>query len=307
MGVTMTKINQRIWPRLGFIGMGGMGSRMAGRLISAGYNLRVYNRSRDATRLLELKGARVAETPRDLAANADVVFTCVADDAAIESVMTGSDGALAGARPGTIFIEMSTVSPAMSRRMYEAALRKEVSLLDAPVSGSTPQAEQGQLVIFVGGERAVYDRCWPILGVLGRESYYMGSSGSGTTMKLCVNTLLGLGMQALAEAIALGLKAGLERDCFLNVLSDTAVLSPSQKSKLENARKDSYPATFPLRLMSKDFGLILDRASELSVKMPATEAANQVFTAENTRQSALGREEDFSSVICALEQTPRVS
>jgi 3-hydroxyisobutyrate dehydrogenase-like beta-hydroxyacid dehydrogenase len=303
----MTRINQRISPRLGFIGMGGMGSRMAGRLLSAGYNLRVYNRNRDATRLLELKGARVAETPRDLAANADVVITCVADDAAIESVMTGSDGALAGARPGTIFIEMSTVSPAVSRRMYEAALRKEVSLLDAPVSGSTPQADQGQLVIFVGGERSVYDRCWPILGVLGRESFYMGPAGSGTTMKLCVNTLLGLGMQALAEAITLGLKAGLERDCFLKVLSDTAVISPSQKSKLENARMDSYPPTFPIRLMSKDFGLILDTASDLSVQMPATAAANRVFATESARQSAIGREEDFSSVIRAVEQTAGVS
>jgi 3-hydroxyisobutyrate dehydrogenase-like beta-hydroxyacid dehydrogenase len=298
----MTTDNQPPRPRLGFIGMGSMGSRMAGRLLSAGYDLTVYNRQRERTRPLEQRGARVAATPHDLAAGADIVLSCVADDLAVEAVMTGSDGALTAARPGTIFIEMSTVAPATSRRLYEAALREQVAVLDAPVSGSTPQAEQGQLLIFVGGEQAVYDRCRPILGMLGRESFYLGPAGSGATTKLCVNALLGLGMQALAEAIALGLKAGLQREPFLAALGDTAVLSPSQKSKLENARKGAYPATFPLRLMLKDFGLILGSAMELSVPMPATGAAQQVCVAEHTRQSAAGRDEDFSSVIRAMEQ-----
>ena len=287
---------------IGFIGMGGMGSRMAGRLLAAGYDLTVYNRGHERTHQLAQRGAKVAVTPGALAAGADIVLSSVADDAAVERVMFGPVGALAAARPGTCFIEMSTVSPGMSRRLHGAALGKGCSVLDAPVSGSTPQAEQGQLVIFVGGELAVYNRCKSILSALGRDLYYMGPSGSGAAMKLCVNTLLGLGMQALAEALTLGLKAGLERERLIEVLGGTAVLSPSQKSKLENARKGAYPATFPLRLMFKDFALILRQAMELSVPMPITAAAEQVCAAEYARQSAAGIDEDFSSVIRTMER-----
>jgi 3-hydroxyisobutyrate dehydrogenase-like beta-hydroxyacid dehydrogenase len=302
----MTMDNQTQNLRLGFIGMGSMGSRMASRLLAAGYDLTVYNRQRERTRSLEQRGARVAITLRDLAASADIVLSCVADDEAVEAVMNGPDGALTAARPGTIIIEMSTVSPATSRRLHEMALRKQVFVLDAPVSSSTPQAGQGQLVIFVGGEQPVYDRCRSILGILGRDSFYLGPTGSGATMKLCVNTLLGLGIQAVAEAIALGLKSGLQRERFLTALGDTAVLSPSQKSKLENVRKGEYPATFPLRLMLKDFGLISRNAMELSVPMPSVAAAQQVGMAEHNRQSTDGGDEDFSSVIRAMEQAAGV-
>jgi 3-hydroxyisobutyrate dehydrogenase len=203
----MAMDKQQSSARLGFIGMDAMGSRMAGRLLAAGYDLTVYNlynREWGHTSMLEQRGAKVAATPRELASRADIILSSVssvADDAAVENVMTGSDGVLTAARLGTTFIEMSTISLTTSRRLYEVALGKGVSVLDSPVSGSTPQAEQGQLVIFVGGEKTVYDRCQPILGVLARESFYMGPSGSEVTMKLCVNTLLGLGMQALAEAI----------------------------------------------------------------------------------------------------------
>ena len=211
----MSSDNQQQRPRLGFIGMGGMGSRMAGRLLAAGYDLTIYNRARERTELLEQRGARVAATPAELAQGVDIVLSSVADNAAIEHVMSGSDGALAAARRGTIFIEMSTVSPAVSRRLHEAGRRKGLSVLDAPVSGTTSVAEQGQLIIFVGGDQSVYDRCKTILDVLGKTSFYMGSAGSGATMKLCTNTMLGLGMEALAEAVTLGLKAGLRRERLL--------------------------------------------------------------------------------------------
>jgi 3-hydroxyisobutyrate dehydrogenase-like beta-hydroxyacid dehydrogenase len=293
---------QGLKPRLGFIGMGAMGSRMAGRLLDAGYDLTVYSRERSHARPLEQRGATIASTPRQLVESADVVLSSVADDSAVLNVMYGSDGALAAARSGTTFIEMSTISPELARRLYESARFKGVSVLDAPVSGSTPQAAEGQLVIFVGGDVSVYDRCQPILRVLAREAFYMGNAGSGATMKLCVNTLLGLGMQALAEAVALGLKSGLERDRFLKALGDTAVLSPSQKSKLDNVSKGAFPATFPLRLMFKDFGLILERAMQLSVAMPVTAAAAQVCAVEHTRQSGDGRDEDFSAIIRTMQQ-----
>jgi 3-hydroxyisobutyrate dehydrogenase-like beta-hydroxyacid dehydrogenase len=294
--------NNRSGSRLGFIGLGAMGGRMASRLLAAGYDLTVYNRTRERTRSLQQRGAKVAATPAGLAASVDLLLSSVADDAALEEVMFGPDGALAGARPGTVFLEMSTVSPSTSRRLHDAAGPKGLAVLDAPVSGSTPQAEQGQLVIFVGGEEEVYRRCAPILAVLGKESFYMGPAGSGMATKLCVNSLLGVGVQALAEAIALGLKSGLPRERFLQVLGDTTVLSPSQKSKLENARKDEYPATFPLRLMFKDFSLVAQRAMELSVAMPLTAAAAQVSGVEHAQQSSAQADEDFSAVIRTMQQ-----
>jgi 3-hydroxyisobutyrate dehydrogenase-like beta-hydroxyacid dehydrogenase len=210
--------------------------------------------------------------------------------------MFGPEGALAGARPGTIFIDMSTVSPHASRQLYEAATTRALVVLDAPVSGSTPQAEAGELVIIVGGEEEVYRGCRSILDVLGKELFYMGPAGSGTATKLCLNTLLGVGIQALAEAIALGLRSGLDHDRLLQMLGETAVLSPSQKSKLEHARTGEYPATFPLRLMYKDFSLISQRALELSVAMPSTAAAAQVCAVEHAQHDGQG-EEDCSAVI----------
>jgi 3-hydroxyisobutyrate dehydrogenase-like beta-hydroxyacid dehydrogenase len=286
--------------RVGFIGMGGMGSRMAARLLDSGYALTIYNRARERTHTLEARGAKVAALPATLAAGCDVVFSSVADDAAVQSVMLGQGGALGAARPGTVFVDMSTVSPGTSRRLHDAALEKGIAFLDAPVSGTTSIAEQGQLVIFVGGEEAAYERCKPILGALGRESFHMGPSGAGAMMKLCVNTLLGVGMQALAEALAFGVKGGLERDRLLEVIGSTAVVSRSQISKLKNAAADAYPPEFPLRLMSKDFGLIAKTAMQLCTAMPSTAAAEHMCAEELARQSAAGREEDFSSIIRAM-------
>src|SRR5438128_4564216 len=243
--------------RVGIIGVGSMGSRMAGRLLEAHHEVVVYNRTPERTRPLEQRGAKVAATSRQLAADVDVVFSSVTNDAALEQVMFGPEGALAGTRSGAIVIEMSTVNPRTSRRLHEAARSKGISVLDAPVSGSTVQAEQGQLVIFVGGEEDVYRKCQSILAVLGSKTFYLGPSGAGATMKLCVNTLLGLGIQALAEAIALAGQAGLPRARFLQVLGETAVVSPSQKAKLENARKDEYPPALALGLMLKDISSIV--------------------------------------------------
>ena len=288
-------------PRLGFIGLGAMGGRMAQRLLAAGYDLTVYDRDRERAGLLERAGAKPAQSAQRLAASADVVLSSLSDDAALEEVMFGPGDALAGARPGTTFIEMSTVSPRASQRLHQAAEAKALHVLDAPVSGSTPQAEEGQLVILVGGDESVYLKCLPILLVLGKQPFYMGQAGSGTATKLCLNTLLGVGLQALAEAIALGVRSGLSSERLLQILGETAVLSPSQKSKLEHAKTGAYPATFPLRLMYKDFGLISQRALELSVAMPSTAAAAQVCAVEHALHGDQ-EDEDFSAVIRTAQQ-----
>jgi 3-hydroxyisobutyrate dehydrogenase-like beta-hydroxyacid dehydrogenase len=282
-------------PTIGFVGMGHMGSHMAPRLIRAGYHLTVYDRTREKAQAIA--GATVAETPEAAAAHSDVVISILTDDPALEEVMLGPNGVLAGTHAGSVIIDMSTVSPHTSRYLFQAAREKGVAMIDAAVSGSVPQVEQGSLVIFVGGEQGTYEQCKPILDVLGQNSFYMGASGMGTTMKLVVNTLLGLGMQALAEAIALGEKAGLEKGLLLDVLGQTAVLTPGQKSKLENVKREEYPTNFALSLMHKDFSLVLSQAYDLSVSMPATAAAQQMYTAA----IAKGRDADFSLMIQFME------
>jgi 3-hydroxyisobutyrate dehydrogenase-like beta-hydroxyacid dehydrogenase len=225
-------------------------------------------------------------------------MSCVTNDEALDNVMFGPDGALAGAQKGNTFIDMSTVSPDASRRLYSAAKEKGVPVLDAAVSGSVPQVEQGSLVIFIGGEQAVYEQCKPILSVLGKQCFYIGASGMGTTMKLVVNTLLGLGLQAVAEAIILGEKSGIEKGKLLDVLGQTTVIAPAHKSKLDNVRKEEYPANFALPLMFKDFGLIMKQAEALAVPMPATAAAHQMYAAA----MAKGMEDDYSVVIKLMEE-----
>jgi 3-hydroxyisobutyrate dehydrogenase-like beta-hydroxyacid dehydrogenase len=290
-------------PGLGFIGMGHMGSHMAQRLLDAGYQITVYDRTREKAKALRQRGAQVAQTPKELAANCQVVLVCVTDDEAQQGVMFGPDGALAGTHAGSVIIDLSTVSPDASRRLFQAAKEQGVSMIDAAVSGSVPQVDQGSLVIFVGGEQKTYQQCKPLLDVLGKNSFSMGASGMGTTMKLVVNTLLGLGMQALAEAIALGEKAGLEKGLLLDVLGQTTVLTPGQKSKLENVRREQYPTNFALSLMHKDLSLVLSRAYDVSVSMPATAAAQQMYTAA----LAKGMDEDFSIMIQFMEELASLS
>ena len=290
-------------PNIGFIGMGHMGSHMAQRLLDAGYQLTVYDRTREKAQEEGQRGARMAQTPKDLAANCQVVMVCVTDDEAQHDVMFGPEGALTGVHAGSMIIDLSTVSPDASRRLYQAAKEQGVPMIDAAVSGSVPQVDQGSLVIFVGGEQKTYEQCKPILDVLGKNSFSMGASGMGTTMKLVVNTLLGLGMQALAEAIALGEKAGLEKGLLLDVLGQTAVLTPGQKSKLENVRREEYPTNFALSLMHKDFSLVLSQAYDVSVSMPATAAAQHMYTAA----MAKGMDEDFSIMIQFMEELTGLS
>jgi 3-hydroxyisobutyrate dehydrogenase len=291
--------------RIGFIGLGHMGRLMVARLLAAGYALTVYDRAPERARPHADTGAAVAATPRQVAAQCDVVMASVTDDAAVQEVMLGADGVLAGVRMDSLVIDLSSVAPQTSRRVWAAARANGVAMIDAPVSGSTPQAEQGLLTIFVGGEQHSFERCQPILEVLGTTVWYMGPSGAGTMMKLVVNTLLGVEMQALAEAIALGQKAGLEKGRLLDVLEQTALIAPAHKAKFANARREEYPVTFALRLMHKDFGLIQQEATSLAVPMPATAAAQQACTAEQAKNT----EEDYAAVIRLMEEwagvTPR--
>ncbi len=285
-------------PHIGFIGLGNMGNLMVQRLLQAGYQMTVYDRTKEKTQDAAHQGAQVADHLRELAATCDVIMSMVSDNHALEAIMHGPDGALAGTKSGTIFIDLSTVSPEESRHISAAIKEKNASMIDAAVSGSTPQLKEGNLVIFVGGEQEIYERCKPILEHLGKSIFYMGESGKGTTMKMVVNTLLGLGMQAVAEALALGEKAGLDKQQLIDVLGQTTAIAPAHKAKLTNIKNEEYPVTFALPMMRKDFSLILRMAAELSVPMPATAAAEQMYAAA----LAQGHNEDYSIMLQFMEQ-----
>jgi 3-hydroxyisobutyrate dehydrogenase-like beta-hydroxyacid dehydrogenase len=289
-------------PKLGFIGIGSMGRPIAQRLLQAGYKVSVYNRDRVKAEALAGSGATVAESIAELASAADVILSCLANDDAVRSVYTGSNGVFAHMRPGSVVIEMSTVNPETSRELYKLGSDRGVSVLDVPISGSTPAAEQGTLTLFGGGDEKIFHNAEPIFRAVARQYFYLGPSGFGTTMKLVVNTLLGVGMQAIAEAVALGQKAGLNRDRLFDVLSHTAVIAPAHAGKLAKVARNDYTPQFAIRLMNKDFRLILESAARIQVPMPVTAAAFQI----NTAEAADSTEEDFSAVIRLAENLTRL-
>src|SRR5271154_4086736 len=287
---------------IGFIGLGAMGQRMARRLLGSGFRLIAYDHTSSKTKELVASGAISAPSLQELAKKSEVVVSCLPNDEAVLSVYQGSDGVLAWVKPGAIVIEMSTVSPETSRALHLLGKARGIEVLDVAISGSTPAAEQGTLTLLGGGNAKIFDACQPIFSAVAKQYFHLGPSGSGTTMKLVVNALLGLNMQAIAEAVAFGEKAGLDRRLLLEVLAKTAVVAPAHQNKLIRAEHNDYSPQFPLKLMNKDFGLILDKASELGVPMPATAAAHQI----NAARAAGNGDEDFSSVISEMERLARV-
>jgi 3-hydroxyisobutyrate dehydrogenase len=288
--------------KLGFIGLGNMGSRIAQRLLDHGYQLCVYDRDLTKVEAIAQRGAAVAENILQLARTVDVVLSCLTNDDAVRSVYSEPAGVLAGARSKTVVLEMSTISPESSRELHRIGARGGIEVLDVAISGSTPAAEQGILTLLVGGNEEVFRAAKPIFHAIAKQYFLLGGSGSGTAMKLVVNTLLGVGMQAIAEAVVLGEKAGIDRERLLTVLSKTAVIAPAHVGKLAKAAVNDYAQQFPLRLMNKDFQLILEAAAQENVAMPATEAAFYV----NSEELARNAEEDFSAVLRRMEEVAGV-
>ncbi|MFZ1100299.1 MAG: NAD(P)-dependent oxidoreductase [Steroidobacteraceae bacterium] len=284
--------------KLGFIGIGYMGRPIAQRLLKAGFRLTAYDRHRAKAEELAPYGGTVAENVAELSSNCDVVLSCLASDEAVLNIYKGANGAFANAHRGSLVIDLSTVRPQTSQELSRLGAERGVDVLDVTMSGSTPIAEQGALTLFGGGDQGCFVSAESIFRAIATKYFYLGPSGSGATMKLVANSLLGIGMQAIAEAVALGEKAGLDRNRLLDVLSETAAVAPAHVGKLERAMKGDYSPQFPLRLMNKDFGLILNVAAAVGAEMPATRAAFAV----NAAQSAHGQEQDFSAVILEMEK-----
>ena len=284
--------------KLGFVGVGYMGRPIAQRLLESGFKVAAYDRHRTKAEELIQYGGTVAASVAELSSSCDVVLSCLATDEAVLNTYEGADGAFANANRGSLVIDLSTVNPKTSQKLSRLGSERGIDVLDVTISGSTPAAEQGALTLFGGGDQARFTAAESIFRVIAKKYFYLGPSGSGATMKLVVNTLLGIGMQAIAEAVALGEKAGLDRNRLLDVLAETAVVAPAHVGKLERALKNDYSPQFPLRLMNKDFSLILNLAAAMGAQMPATRAAFEV----NAMQSEQGKEQDFSVVILQMEK-----
>jgi len=268
---------------VGWIGLGNMGQPMSKRLLEAGYPLVVYNRTREKTAEIALRGAKVADSPAALASECEVICTMVADSAALEVVTLGSQGVLATARPGSVLVDMSTVSPAASARVAEAARRRQVEFLRAPVSGSTGMAATGTLGIMVSGDQQVYQQVLPVLRVLGQKVFYLGSGEEARYMKLVHNLMVGATCQILAEALVLGERAGLEVAKMLEVLNNSAVASPLVGYKTRPLIERDFAPAFTVRLLEKDFDIILSVAKEMGVPLPVTALVRQLLASAAAR------------------------
>jgi len=283
---------------IGFIGLGAMGSQMAKRLVDAGFKVVVYDRNRDKIEALSAQGAAKASSVRTLAMEADVIMSCLSNDEAVRDVYEGDNGVILSAAAGNIVVEMSTVSPETSREIWRMGETRGLEVLDVAISGGPQVAEQGALTLLAGGSESTFNDCAPIFAALSRQHFLLGPNGSGTTMKLVVNAIMGVSMQAIAEAVALGEKLGLRRERLLDVLSRTAVVAPAQQGKLLRAAAGDYSPQFPMSLMNKDFHLVMERAAATGVPMPATAAAYQM----NLARAAIKPDKDYSEVIVQMQE-----
>ncbi len=279
---------------VGLIGLGLMGRPMGMNLLKAGHPLTVWNRTASRAEALVAAGAQLAASPKEAAAASDILFTIVSDPPALEEVVFGRDGALQGLRRGSTYIDSSTVSPALARKIAAVCAERGVRFLDAPVTGGTWGAEKGELVFMVGGEAETLHAVEPVLGAMGKRFFHLGPHGAGQTIKLAMNMILALQVDALAEALALVTGAGLPGEKLIEVLQSTMARSGVLDVKAPVMLNGDYTPSFPLRLMHKDMGLALDLAAQLGISLPATAAARETYGAVK----AAAREDlDFAAVM----------
>jgi 3-hydroxyisobutyrate dehydrogenase len=279
--------------KVAFVGTGMMGGRMAGRLLDAGHEVSVYNRTRERTSSLARRGAVVADTPRAAAEGAEALISILADPEAVWATALGDEGFLAGLGRGGLWVDMSTLSPAASRELAAAARGFGVRMLDAPVSGSLGAADKGTLVILVGGAAEDVAAAAPLFDVLGRSAIHLGPSGAGSIAKLAVNVFLLAAMVAGAEALRLAVAEGLDRTKLLHALRRTEIMPAWTLGKLEALDMGETRTAFSLALAVKDLTLVHETARSAGVELPLAEAVRAIYS--SALAAGLG-EHDFSAV-----------
>jgi len=289
---------------IGFIGLGIMGRPMARNLLKAGYPLVVHSRSRAPVDEIAKAGAKVGTSPRDVAAQCDVLITMLPNSPDVEQVVLGRDGVIEGARPGLVLLDMSTISPLISQKVGAALAAKSVQMLDAPVSGGERGAIDGVLSIMVGGDKAVFDKALPIFQAMGKTITHLGPLGAGGFTKLANQIIVAVNLTALGEALTLAKKAGLDRELTLTALAGGLAGSKCLDQKKPNYVAGTYNPGFKIDLHYKDLGLIMESARALGVPLPATAVVQELFSALRVK----GRGgHDHSGVITLLEDLAGLS
>jgi 3-hydroxyisobutyrate dehydrogenase-like beta-hydroxyacid dehydrogenase len=263
--------------RIGFVGLGNMGGSMAARFLAAGYPVYGEDQDRDRARGLMHDGLEWRRSPREVAEAADVVFTSVPDDNVLELVASGPEGILAGLAAGKIWVDMSTVSPNVSREIAKRVHALGATMLDAPVSGSVPQVQAGTLTIMVGGDKQAYARVEPILRALGTPTH-IGENGQGLVLKLAINISLAVQVLAFAEGLLLAERSGIDRKLAVDVMTQSPIGSPMLKARGPLILDLPDDAWFDVRLMQKDIVLALDTGRELRVPLPTAATADELLT-----------------------------
>jgi 2-hydroxy-3-oxopropionate reductase len=289
-------VNSVIAPqtKVGLMGLGLMGKPIGMNLLKAGFPLTVWNRTASRAAELVAAGAKLASSPQELAANSEFVISIVSDPLALEEVLWGPNGAMKSLQRGGIYVDSSTVSPTLARRVASACEERGVRFLDAPVTGGDWGARKGELVFMVGGDAATLIDAEPVFRVLGKKWFHLGPNGAGQTIKLAMNLILALQVDALAEALALVTAAGLQGEKLVEVMQSSMARSGVLDIKSQNLLKGDYTPSFPLRLMHKDMRLALELAQQTHVELPATEAA---FKTYSTVKEAAKEDLDYSAVM----------
>jgi 3-hydroxyisobutyrate dehydrogenase-like beta-hydroxyacid dehydrogenase len=262
---------QKLHTQIGFIGLGLMGSRLARRLYADGWKVQAWNRSPQPAKEIQKEGIAIAASIAELVAGSDVIVSSLANDAAVQSVYFDKGGVFPAAEPGTVILEMSTISPELSRSLHKRARTRGVN------SGSTPAVDAGTITLLVGGNKVTFEQCVPLYESIAKQWFLIGPGSSGIQMKLVVNLLLGLDMQAMAEAVSLGEHLQIDRNVLLDVLSKSAVIAPAMLGKIKKIKESDYSPEFTLRLMSKDMDLVMDAARTAGAELPAASVAQSVL------------------------------
>jgi 2-hydroxy-3-oxopropionate reductase len=283
---------------VGFIGLGIMGKPMARNLIKAGYKLVVYNRSRAPMDELAAEGATTADSPKAVAEQSDIVITMLPDSPQVWEVVTGEKGVLAGAKAGTLVIDMSTISPVVTQDMVREAQAHGVRMLDAPVSGGDVGAKQGTLSIMVGGGAEDFERASPIFQVLGKTVVHVGGNGAGQVVKACNQIVVALTIEAVSEALVLGSKAGVDPAVIIKVLSGGLAANRVMEVRGPNFLKHDFQPGFKIALHHKDLGIALSAGREYGVALPVTALVDQMLQALKQRGQG---EQDHSAILTLIE------
>jgi len=285
--------------KLGFVGLGVMGSRVVKRLLDAGHEVTGYNRTKSKAQWLLDAGMKWAETPRAVAEAADTSFSMVTNTSALQNVMEGIDGILAGLSAGKTYVDMSTVSPAYSQQLAEQVAGKGAAMLDAPVSGSVITLEEGKLSIMVGGDPAVFEKVKPILLDIGPKVTHVGRNGLAVTMKIATNLSLAVQMLAFSEGVLIAEKSGIKRETAVEVLTNSVIASPMVKYRGPFVLDMPDEAWFNVNMMQKDMNLALELGRQLDIPLPTTAVTNEFLSAAR----GMGFEErDFAILFEVLAQ-----